>query len=229
MSEQLPLFTEAQYAKLDEIATPGGVKVTWDRAQDKRIWNMFVGLVDWALFAPATLQRGMGWVETSIVEDRWSDIVIERLARVMRWTQELTRETGEARDKADLQKAYRRLVEKKDDAKRLTNWEVCFVLMECSMQAPLRREMFMEYMRAFARCFGLEKYMQVQAERFEPLRLSDLEGARYDDKVARRFPLLDDEERAWIEDFNRRGSALRWPGTNMTVKVTEPQTEEVWT
>jgi hypothetical protein len=221
--EQLPLFTDEQYEKLEKIDQPEGIHIVgWSKAEDKRIWNMFVGLMEWALCAPVTLQRGAGWVDESGIVDRHrGDVVLERLIRVMKWSRELSHESEQAQSKTDLQEAYRRLIErKKDEMNRLTNWEVCFVMMECSMVAPLSRPMYVEYMRAFAHCFGLETYIKI-TDKFEPLRVSDLESARYDHKIATRFPRLDDDERAWIENFNRRGAALRWPGTNKKVVVTE--------
>jgi hypothetical protein len=93
------------------------------------------------------------------------------------------------------------------------------------MDAPLDRYSTSEMMRCFAHCYGVEAFVGLLASDsyFEPLRISDLEGARYHGGIQSRFPELDDAERAWVEDFNARArerwDSSRWPGTKSEVVV----------
>lgn len=227
---QMALFTDEQMdtieQKLEKRAVVGGIKVTWSKAQERRLFAMFTAMVVHAICAPITLQRGQGWVTNDVAKRHEMDVFIERMLRVKRWCDELKRETEEAETKEDLQEAYARLLGMKQDVEtRLTNMEVCLVLMECSLQAPLSSYVTEEYKRAFAHVFGLETYMRIWSTGTWPelIRVAELEAARYDGKIQRRFPRLDEAERAWIEDFNAQVTTYtkgqRWPGTNGLVVV----------
>ena len=163
---QMALFTEGQLdvieQKIEKRAVVGGIKVTWSKAQSSRLFAMFVAMTVHALTAPITLQRGQGWVGDNIVKRHEMDVFLERFLRIKRWCDELKRETEEAQSKEDLQEAYARLLGlKKDVETRITNMEVCLVLMEASLEGPLSRWATEEYKRAFAHVFGLETYMRI--------------------------------------------------------------------
>lgn len=236
--QQLGIFTPEQQAlleqQLESKENAGAIKIQWSAAQDKRIWDMFTSLVCWALLAPTTVEQKSlqaGGYSADVARKHRTDVVIERFVRVFRWCKELREETEEAKSKEELQAAYKRLLGlSKDAQERLTNWEVCFVLMECSLAAPLGYDVTEEYMRAFAHCFGLEGYQAVTKENeYRPLRLEQIRGARHESKIAKKFPVLDEQEIAWIERFNQalknrvegKDTSL-FPGMKVGVAETQP-------
>lgn len=202
--EQLSFFTDGQeevietaLARRDNIGT---VPVQFTKAQDKSTWDMFIALTMWALQGPIHVEKSMvANAEFRLVDKyRW-DIAVERFIKVIRWCRELREETQEAGTKKQLQETLRAFLRRgKDIQKRLTNWEVCLIFMECSLKAPLMREATTEYFRAFAHCFGIEKYVEIVGH---PLNLDDLKMMRYYEK-GDRLPHLNDDEIQWVKDFN---------------------------
>jgi hypothetical protein len=107
----------------------------------------------------------------------------------------------------DVEELYRELGhEWKNPAEELTNWEVCLLMMELSLMGPLGREGYEEYKRAFAHCFGIDAYRS--CFRDEPLREDTCKMARWKQPSKHRLPPLDEDELAWIAQFN---AALKQP------------------
>jgi hypothetical protein len=206
-AEQLSLLSpemaQALDKQLEDLERRGVIKVTWSNAQERRLFEMFAALVAWAFAAPVTVNRiGEGY-GTELVRQHEADVVIERFIRVKRWVDELKRVSEEAQTTEEYRQAYAHLLGlRRSTEGRLTNWETLIILSECSLQAPLTKEATAEMMRCFAHCYGLEKYMMVMSDHFEPLRADDCELFRYYSRSRARFPEIDVAERQWIADFN---------------------------
>lgn len=92
----------------------------------------------------------------------------------------------------------------------LTNYEKCGVLSVISGIVPPGHELGAEYMRAFAHCFDTETVLTLwEGPSDDPIRLADVERFYQLYGGQGNWGWLDERERAWIRDFNKRARARR--------------------
>lgn len=95
-------------------------------------------------------------------------------------------------------------------ATTLTNYEICGILSVLSGLAPLPREHIAEYVRAFAHCFEFGAFMEIFGHMSgDPINLHDVERFYQLFGGRKGFGYLDDRERKWIQEFNRKARAWR--------------------
>lgn len=232
------LFTPEQEAELErleeEFKRKNAVHIRFTKAQSHGIWDMFAALCVWMVQPPARM-RGAAYYPDALVEEKRMDHFIERFLVVRNWIKDMQCEENEAADHAELQTAYRRLIDKaKEIERRWTNLEVCLVFCELSMRAPLHPDAFEEYVRAFAHIFGFDTYVQIMhsggtyGEYRPPLQglsIDRIRQARWFKGFNTRLPLLDEHEIEWIRRFNERVRAYNagetWPGTDLPTAVVD--------
>jgi len=220
--------------RIDEIdamrCNAGFVPVRWSEASERRSFELFASLIVWAINGPVTYEanalRSNKDGSDQMIQRHRMDLELERWVRVFKLVKQFSDEAEAAETKQEVRALLGRWsADIKDQTARLTNVEVCMVMMECSLIAPLSREATSEYMRAFAHVFGLEKFATLFGDPHVPgIDFNGCQLLRWSyGPAASRFPKLDEEEQAWIEDFNRRLKARNqaecWPGTNMPVAV----------
>lgn len=90
-------------------------------------------------------------------------------------------------------------------ATTLTNYEICGILSVLSGLAPLPREHVAEYIRAFAHCFSFDKVTSIFGIMSgDIINLHDVERFYQLFGGRKGFGFLDDRERKWIRDFNKK-------------------------
>jgi len=227
IDEQMDAFLERETERLERI---GAVKVTWSKAQERGIWNMFAGLLTWAICDGVTVFRGAGWT-AGMAQERRTEVVLERLVRVMRWAREFRDAEKEAVTTAEYKDAYQRFLwRKKRLTKSMTNWEALIMLSEASMEGPLSRDALAEMMRCFAHCYGLKKLAELCKDegQYGPyIDLNAVQEFRFR-KQTGRFPAIDDAEIAWIKWANRECKRINtppelWPGLGLPVVVADQE------
>jgi len=153
-----------------------------------------------ALTAPIIARRRDSW-SARLVEKHHPDIVVERLIRLTTALRRLD-EGLEGLEGVERDRAYReaaRQIRAIRDAP--TNWEILLALSDASLEAPLIPEAVEEMKRAFAHCFGLDRYVQVWE--YDLIDLEQCRLLRYFSNH-RHLPPLDETEETWVEEFNMR-------------------------
>ena len=171
----------------------------------RRFVEAFIQATAAALTAPLLVRRNAYGVNHLLVEKHRHDIIVERLIRLMDTLRRLDGRIKEAPEE-ERDRAYREAAKEikalKDSP---TNWEILLALSDASLEAPLIPEAVEEMKRAFAHCFGIERYVQVWG--YDPIDLEKCRLLRYS-SGHRGFPPLDEAEEAWVEEFNARLRSL---------------------
>ncbi len=155
--------------------------------------------------APIMTRRGRDGWNAHLVEEHRPDIIVERLARLMQTFRRLD-ERLEGLEGEEREQGYREAAKEIRDLKEFpTNWEILLALSDASLEAPLSPEAVEEMKRAFAHCFGADRYVQVWGG--DPIDVEMCRLLRY--AVGNRhFPPLDEAEEEWIREFNDRLARL---------------------
>ncbi len=162
---------------------------------DEKVMRLFTEMMAWVLVGPITVEQSMftsyepQYLEVFLAEHKRA-IGMERMLRAVKfWRDAKTMQPAEV------------LREGKDLMGRLTDREVCLIMSELSFKAPPSSECYAEYMRAFAFSFGMEMFLQIQGQWFDPINPEHCKQLRYSySKVATTFPKIDLAE---IDAFNR--------------------------
>jgi hypothetical protein len=95
-------------------------------------------------------------------------------------------------------------------AMTLTNPEKCGVLSVISGIVPPGHEQAAEYLRAFAHCVEFEQFVELFGNMpYDAIPLADVERFYQLYGGQGNWGWLDDEERAWIRDFNKKVKEAR--------------------
>lgn len=125
-----------------------------------------------------------GWGLTELVQGHKAEIVGQRMMLVM--------------------KAMRQAEEdQKAPALPMTWWELIHLISAASMEGPLGSTAVEVQKWCFAHCYGLDRYIEICGhELIRTYAIREFQDRRFRG-IKERCPPLDDEEREWIEDFNR--------------------------
>lgn len=185
------------------------VKPTFSKPTERDI-GVFIELMVWALSTQHVAKRGrlgLGERFNDLEPLHHMDIVIERFLIVRKLLDEWKALDDQALERSDYEAQYTAMVNRwRQQRGRLTNREVCLMMCDLSLEAPLDSQATAEYMRAFAFSYGLKKYAFVFGEDEAPfLSFDHCRQIRYG-PLRDSLPLLDE---AAIDAFNADLKQLR--------------------
>ena len=174
---------------------------SFSRSEKKMLGAWFAAMA-WAFTAPVTVPDNYAngdpddGVLDSLIRRQQGDVVIERVVNLMRLLREERKEVEGLVTQAELEKAYARMLKRlKVDGYRLTNREVCLLMMGASLKAPLNRWAYAEYYRAFVSSYGLVQVRALFGQEPPLVEWDYLHELRYfDSKLRDRFPLVTQED-----------------------------------
>lgn len=208
--EQEQILEIAQSA--EALASQKASPLTFSRSERSYLGAWFAAMA-FALAGPIGVPPNYGSDEgdtglDSLVLAQQGDVVMERMIRLMGLLREEREELAGITEQAELEQAYQRMVKRvKREAYRLTDREVCMVMMGASLKAPLSRWAYAEYWRAFVSSYGPERAAALFGGDPAPVEWDSLCELRYFDiKLALRFPRVSQEE---VEGLNAQLAQFR--------------------
>ena len=184
---------------------------------ERKSLDAFLGLMMWVFTSPVTTYVGRGGVgkmynEMTTWEAHRNAIITERFVTVFKLLKEAREAEQQAIELGQAEDIWTKLVNDwKAATDRMTNREVCLVMCDASLEAPLDTESTAEYMRAFAATYGIDQYDKMFGGEYpELLSYEKCKHIRYVSGLGRRLPELDVK---WLQEFNaelqRRANARR--------------------
>jgi len=205
--EMEPVKKEGIEKRVDDWEAGRVLRPQFSKAERKSL-DAFIGLIMWVFTSPITAYEGRGGVGKMYNEmANWSAhrnaIMTERFVTVFKLLKEAREVEKQAFEFGQAEDAWTALLKDwKAATDRMTNREVCLVMCDASLEAPLDTEATAEYMRAFAASYGIDQYAKMfGGEHPELLSYEKCRQLRYVSGLGRRLPELDVE---WMKEFNAK-------------------------
>jgi len=183
---------------------------TFSKATERDI-GLFIDLMVWAMSTQNIVAKrgrcGLGERFNDLEPRHHMDIVVERFITIKKLLDEWKALDERALQQAEYEAQYTAMVNRwKAQRARLTNREVCLMLCDLSLEAPLASDAAAEYMRAFAFSYGLKRYAEVFGDDEAPFLSFDHCYQMRHGPFKRVLPLINEGE---IDAFNAELRLLR--------------------